>query len=56
MAQEPERGGQDQERERSWEQERGLLATCDCGRDCDCDWDCRRDGDCACHRRGQDGR
>ena len=28
------------------EQERGLLAACDCGRDCDCDRDCHYDCDC----------
>ena len=42
--------GQESEQEQTWEQERGLRATCDCGRDCDCDWDCHYGCDCACNR------
>ena len=38
--------GQDSEQERTLEQEWGLLAACDCGRDCDCDLDCHYDCDC----------
>ena len=50
--------GQESEQEQTWEQERGLRATCDCGRDCDCDWDCHYGCDCACNRyrvRSTDG-
>ena len=44
-------GGQDTEQERTLQQERGLLATCDCGRNCDCDRNCHYSCDRAWQRR-----